>query len=452
MSVPVRVDPRARASGLDEVVRRRRRQVLVVAAALLVLLAVVVVASAVLGGDPDPAPPEPPPVPAGLLPWVPRGGLAGDAALVGAATALWRAGRTLDGAPVPTPAADVRVLWADKIGSGRVVVLQALGTDGRPYVAQASEHDEPAELGLDTVDELPDDLPVALAISYDGNIDLPGAVPGRGSALVQVLRSPVDVEAGLALWRFLPSPTGGELRRLETKPTGMTKTFLQIDVSDPIGTPVVLTSAVGGQAGVRETITVRGGELVPEPTLLALQDDPSWGPTGVLEGHEYTDLARAAAGLGVVGPATGFVAASVVADVDGEQTLASLVVVQPSGTAPLVACVVGGQTAAPTVTEAVAAGPGVSLETQLVVGAVCARPGTTAPALVGVLGAARNGAVLELVEGDAVLDGPAAPLFAGPGLVVGAGELTLRVTGASGAGSSYELGRAVDVAPVEVGA
>ena len=58
----------------------------------------------------------------------------------------------------------------------------------------------------------------------------------------------------------------------------MTETFLQIDESDPDGTPVVVATTVGANAGVGETIAVRGGQLIPIDARIALADDPAWGP------------------------------------------------------------------------------------------------------------------------------------------------------------------------------
>ena len=182
----------------DQVLARRRRVVLVVAATLLLVVVAVMIGSAVQTTEPRPEP-----LPGGdLLPWAARGELADDPALVASAEALWRGATDVDDATVVAPAGEVYLLWADQIAAGRLVLMQAVGADGRPYVAQVSEQGDPAVLGLDTVQALPADTPIVLAVTYGGNLHIPGLEPGRGSAYIQLLTEPPESSDSTGLWYY----------------------------------------------------------------------------------------------------------------------------------------------------------------------------------------------------------------------------------------------------------
>lgn len=321
------------ATDRDHVLARRRRVVMIVGAGLLLVIVAVII-----GSRARTAGPEPPPG-VGLLPWAPRGELVDDAALVASAEALWRGSTDVDAATVVAPEGEIYLLWADQIAAGRLVLLQAIGVDGRPYVAQVSEQGDPAVLGLDAVQPLPADPLLALAVTYDGNVHIPGLEPGPGSAYIQLLPEPPESSVSTGLWRYQTSSGSRELVLLETKPNGMTDTFLQLDTSDPDGTPVVVSTTIGGRAAVAATLAVRAGALVSTSARIALVDDPEWGPSGRIDGGEYTALVLAATDLRLA-DATGFVAASEELDVDGLPLRASLVVLRetrsPTGR---VACV-----------------------------------------------------------------------------------------------------------------
>ena len=311
---------------------RRRRAVLVAGSVLLALILAVIIGSLVRTADSRPSRDD------RLLPWLPRGTLVDDRPLIDSAEALWRDGIDIDGTTVVPPESDIVILWADRIGAGRVVIMEGIGVDDKPYVAQASEQGDPAVLGLDAVEELPVDLPVALAVTYDGNVHIAGLEPGQGSALIQLLPEPETSDV-TGFWRFESSFAHTGLERLDLKPSGITETFLQLDKSDPAGTPVVVTTTVGANAGVAGTIAVRGGHLVATDSRIALVDDPAWGPTGRILGGEYTALSLAALHLDMA-DALGFVAASLAVEELGLGVLADLVVLRGPDGASRVACVV----------------------------------------------------------------------------------------------------------------
>ena len=382
--------------------QRRRRIALIVVTAVVVGLAAVIAGSLLWRTGPEP------PNGSGLLPWLPRGGLADDEALIDSAESLWRSGSAVDAATVVVPDGEIYVLWADRIGAGRVVIMEAVGTDGKPYVAQVSEQGDPPALGLDTVDLLPAEQPIALAVTYDGNLEIPGLTPGRGSSLIQLLPGPAEENSDLlGLWRYEPSFADNVLERLDPKPSGMTETFLQVDSSNPAGTPIVIATTVGASAGVSGTIAVHGGRLIPTDAPLALADDADWGPSGRIDGNEYSALVLAALKLELP-EATGFVAASVNVDELELGVVASLVVLRQPDGVRRIACVVTDGALRDVVPDAVFVDPAeVDLAQVDALGGSCPVILDASRRLVAVA-AARPGAgdvVIETTSG--VLGGPA---------------------------------------------
>ena len=137
--------------------------------------------------------PPPPPTTAnvdGLLPWPARGPLIRDERFLRAAISRWTASPR-------APRSRVYVLYAGRVGAGRVAVLQAIGRFGQPEVAVVADHDvtfNNPRLKLDLVDPLPrTDLPVLL-VPYDGNLEIPGLTSGPGSRVLQALVAP-DIDA-----------------------------------------------------------------------------------------------------------------------------------------------------------------------------------------------------------------------------------------------------------------
>jgi hypothetical protein len=421
------------ATSREQVLARRRRVLLIAGSVLLLGVAAVVIGSLARSDD------QQPPNGSGLLPWPSRGGLVEDAALVEAAESLWRSGSDVDGDAVVTPENEVYVLWADRIGAGRVVIMEGIGTDGQPYVAQASEQGDPAILELNSVEPLPSDHLVALAVTYDGNLDLDGLEPGRGSALIQLLPEPSGTSEVTGLWRYKSTFADTGLERLELKTSGISDTFLQLDVSDPAGTPVVMTTTVGANAGVAGTIAVHGRQLVPTPARISLVDDPAWGASGRILGEEYTALLLAAEFLDLA-DANGFVAASEPVDAFGLRATTSLVVLREPDGPTRVACVVSDSSDRDLIADAVLADPAeVDLDQARVLAGAC-EVAVGASHQFAALAAARPGAGEVVLEaGGQVVAGPAESVStilnepsAGPDLVA-------RLAGDDGPGSSFPI-------------
>ncbi|MDQ1697609.1 MAG: hypothetical protein QOJ03_2962 [Frankiaceae bacterium] len=191
-SLPVPADllDRVRASRRGTRSRRRRTALAVCAAATAVAGVIVAVDRVVT------APPPAPPTAhvAGLLDWPARGELIRDESFIRAATLKWRSART------HSPAGKVFVLYAGRVGVGRIAVLQSLfregGSEPVGMVAVVADHDvsfRHARLHLDLVSPLLRLQTPALAIPYDGNLNIPGLVAGPGSRVEQLLVAP-DVE------------------------------------------------------------------------------------------------------------------------------------------------------------------------------------------------------------------------------------------------------------------
>ena len=161
----------------------RRAGLLAAGAALTLVVGVIDLAVRVVT-----APPPPPPTANvdGLLPWPARGPLIRDTRFIHAATSLWsRSPRA--------PRGRIYVLYAGRVGAGRLAVLQAIGPDRQPQIAVVADHDvtfNNPRLKLDLVEPLPrTDLPVLL-VPYDGNLEIPGLTSGPGSRVLQALVAP----------------------------------------------------------------------------------------------------------------------------------------------------------------------------------------------------------------------------------------------------------------------
>jgi len=292
--------------------------------ALLALTLVAVVALVAVTSQQDD--PQPPPAELGLLPWTPRGGLSTDAELTQQAVDVWRAGVLTAGDAAPTPADDVYVLWAGPIGVGRLVLLQGLGADAAPLVAQVSERGDPATLVLDAVEPVPASEPAVLAATYDGNLDLPGLPVGTDADLVQLLTASTPEAVTRSFW-LQGQTSANELDLLMVR-DGMSEAFVHVGSSDDPGTPLVIADSVGGRAGVADTIEVRPRELFPGQAAVALVDAPPWGASGRIDGREYIDATLAAETLGF-GTAAVREIASGTGEINGVQVSGRLVQVDP---------------------------------------------------------------------------------------------------------------------------
>jgi hypothetical protein len=269
-SLPVPADllDRVRASRQGSRSRRRRTALAVSAAATAVVGVIVAVDRVVT------APPPAPPTAhvAGLLDWPARGELIRDERFIDAATLQWR------NAPTHAPTGKVFVLYAGRVGVGRIAVLQSLFPQGGNgpigMVAVVADHDvsfRHARLRLDLVSALPRPQTPALAVPYDGNLNIPGLVAGPGSRVEQLLVAP-DVE------RVQERDLRGPL--LETRPPFVTRP-LTFGMSEPwldlTGTGPSTAVRVSRSGAAPFTGILSAGALQPlEVDSAATPPAPEW--------------------------------------------------------------------------------------------------------------------------------------------------------------------------------
>ncbi|HEY6749452.1 MAG TPA: hypothetical protein VI357_27510 [Mycobacteriales bacterium] len=126
-TLPVPADP---VPAIRHRARRQRRNTALGLAAMVLVVAATLLAPAAAGRFTRPAPVATHPAPrgSGLLEWPASGPLAGDTALVRDAAERWR-----------DSTGTVRLVWAGRVGTDRVVLLQATGSDGTPALAQVAD-------------------------------------------------------------------------------------------------------------------------------------------------------------------------------------------------------------------------------------------------------------------------------------------------------------------------
>lgn len=261
---------------------RRKRVGLVIVLGLLLLLAAPVAVSATLDWLDRPSAPED----ARLLRWQPRGELVDDRGVVNEASDAWRAYQG------QRPGREIYVVWAGRIAAGRVLLLQSVGPDDVPYLAQVSERGEPADWVVDRVEQI-SEQPPGIVVRYDGNLNLPMTQTGTGASLLQLLLAPSHA---------LPHDSAPRLlRRARDRPNdepswlplvvdqrGMSKTWLHIDRLSPGGSAIAMVWPESeGRESVR-TIAASPEELLTRKPAIQLAD-PTWGPMTAFDELAYDD-------------------------------------------------------------------------------------------------------------------------------------------------------------------
>jgi len=270
---------------------QRKRVGLVVVLGLLVLLAAPVAVSATLDWLDRPTQPDDP----RLLPWKPRGELAGDRELVDEVSGVWRSYAG------DRPGREIHVVWAGKIAAGRVVLLQSVGAGGVPYVAQIAEHGEPATWAVDQVQRITG-RPAGVVVRYDGNLNLPMTQTGDGASLVQLLLAPPNAlphhDQPTLLRRVREQPNDDPTwDPLTVDERGMSKTWLHVDRLSPNGSVIAMVwHRVDGRDSVR-TAAASPQALLTRPPTIQLAD-PTWGPMTAFDEFTYDDARAVGTVLG----------------------------------------------------------------------------------------------------------------------------------------------------------
>lgn len=299
------------------------------------VLAVAAVVVALLvwpdGSTPEAGPAEgevaqPPPVPddARLLPWPARGPYAADEEFVQLAADAWRTQASVS-SPPDVPAGEVYPLWAGTVGTTAVALLQAVGADGLPRVAQLSESRRPPDvqrgpLVLTTVETVTTS-PEMLGVVYAGGLDLGYVLDQPGRDVLQVLPAPGLLTEGVELQR----QEGARFVPLVLQPDGLTQPWVHGVQQASEGSVVAAVRVRGADPGILVDGLVVPGQVVPGPTPVQLVP-PEWGTTTRSSPDNYVD---ALAALESLGRSAGRVAVLGTAPLSGSR--ATLLEVRPEG-------------------------------------------------------------------------------------------------------------------------
>jgi hypothetical protein len=200
----------------------------------------------------------------GLLPWPARGDLLRDESLLAAATRLWRAAPT-------GPPGRVYVLWAGRVGVGRLVVLQARDATRTPAVAVVAEHDvtfRHARLRLDAVSRIADPDPAMLLVPYDGNLNVAGLQSGPSQQVLQILVRPgVDFVDERSSTAPVTVPSLRPPFRARPLRQGLSQPWLDVNGDQP-------TTAVRAWSRGRVVFTGLVGTAVTASAVLPAITDP----------------------------------------------------------------------------------------------------------------------------------------------------------------------------------
>lgn len=278
-------------------------------------------------GAPPPSESVPPPDHPQLLPWPGRGPWAADAAFVADAAAAWAAHADLeDGAG--GPGEEVHPLWAGPVGTVAVAVLQSVGPDGVPRVAQVSESRVPGSqtrsgLTVRSTAEL-DGRPELIALAYTGGYELDGlggVLDEPGAALVQVLPGPELLSDGVELQRL----DGPSFQTVGMRADGLSQPWVHSPWMSATGPIVAVSRTRGPDPGLVLVRRIDPGDLMTQSAPVALVP-PEWGRLRASTAEDYVDASYA---LEHLGRASGRVAILGSTPLDGGRV--SLVEVRPSG-------------------------------------------------------------------------------------------------------------------------
>lgn len=276
-----------------------------------------------------------------LLPWPARGPWAGDPDFVGQAGAVWRASAD----PDQQPGDDVHVLWAGPVGTVAVALLQSVGEDGVPRVAQVTESVVPRSVNpgplLLTSTAVVERQPPFVVVSYGGGLDLPGALDDPGTELLQVLPAPELSGDGVTLQRL----QGTRFGRLVMQPDGLSEPWVYAPRLNPAGAVLMAVRTQGVDPGVLESGLITPDRILPDPTPVQVVPS-SWGQLRRPLPEDYLD---AYAALTSLDRTSGRVA--VLGSTQTPDGRAALVEVRPRGPGRAVVVTVASGEGRPVVSE-----------------------------------------------------------------------------------------------------
>lgn len=293
--------PAHRASSQAPAGPPRRRTVGTVAVALAALVALVVWPDSAPPGAPpeDGAPRVPAPEDPRLLPWPGRGPWVADGDVVEQATHAWESAAA-GSAGVAPPGSDVHPLWAGQVGEVAVAVLQSVGEDDVPRVAQVvqtpgSGDAPPGERAVVDVDVLEPTLQL-LVLTYPDGFDrdgLPSTVDDPDTVVLQVLAAPGLLSDDVELRRL----RGAQFVPIGDGPDGLSVPWVHAAWHAPDGPVVAAVRVRNPEPGLLVTRHVTPGELVAGPAPVRLVP-PRWGPLRRDLPEDYVDALAALQSLG----------------------------------------------------------------------------------------------------------------------------------------------------------
>ena len=280
--------------------RPRGRLALLGGAVAAVLGALLLWPDAATTADP-PAPPDsdavaeqPAPADPRLLPWPGRGPWAGDEEFVDQAAATWRASAEDPGL---LPGAEVHALWAGPVGDIGVAVLQSVGQDGEPRVAQVTESRIPGSISrgalILTDTEVVGQEPPFVVLSYPGGLDLGGVLREPGTSLLQVLPAPDLLPDGVELQR----QSGTDFETVNLLGDGLSEPWVHTPWLVPGGPVLAAVRTQGPYPGLLSTALIDPQSLVPGPAPVLLVPS-AWGELRTALPQDYLDAQSALAALG----------------------------------------------------------------------------------------------------------------------------------------------------------
>ena len=200
-----------------------------------------------------PAAEQPAPADPRLLPWPGRGPWAGDEEFVDQAAATWRASAEDPGS---LPGAEVHALWAGPVGDIGVAVLQSVGQDGEPRVAQVTESRIPGSISrgalILTDTEVVGQEPPFVVLSYAGGLDLGGVLREPGTSLLQVLPAPDLLPDGVELQR----QSGTAFETVDLQGDGLSEPWVHTPWLVPGGPVLAAVRTQGPYPGLLSTALI----------------------------------------------------------------------------------------------------------------------------------------------------------------------------------------------------
>ena len=272
--------------------------------------------------DVEPMAEQPAPADPRLLPWPGRGPWAGDEEFIDQAAAAWRASAD---DPESLPGVEVHALWAGPVGDVDVAVLQSVGQDGQPRVAQVTESKIPGSISpgalILTDTEVVGQEPPFVVLSYSGGLDLGGVLRESGTSVLQVLPAPDLLSDGVELQR----QSGTAFESVAVQVDGLSEPWVHTPRLVPGGPVLAAVRTQGPYPGLLSTSLIDPQALLPGPAPVLLVPS-AWGELRTALPQDYIDAQSALAAVGRTSGRVSILGST--PTVDGH---ASLVEVRPRG-------------------------------------------------------------------------------------------------------------------------